>query len=152
MSEVVLFISPLRSRYWHRKDTSLCCLNCCNICRRGRFEVLGCPKSPFSFFYKIKHIFIFLPNNFIDLDILSMLAKCRLFSMSQFDHYQLHLAYLTMQHHPAQNFANHFWHAWLVTAPSPHTAQILCFRCFFTFLEIVKHNMLKMCIFFHLQY
>ena len=35
--------------------------------------VLGWPKSPFSFFHKIKDTFRIF-NNFIDLDILSLLA------------------------------------------------------------------------------
>ena len=50
----------------------------------------------------------------------------------------------------AWNFANHFWHVLSVAAPSPYTAQIffLCFSCIFTFLEIIKHNMLKMLLFF----
>ena len=51
---------------------------------------------------------------------------------------------------PARNFANHVWHVWSVTAPSPHTAQIfffLHFSCVFTFLEIIKHNMPKMLLF-----
>ena len=53
---------------------------------------------------------------------------------------------------PERNFANHFWHIWLVTAPSPYTAQIfvcvcVCVFCIFTFFEIIKHNMLKMLLF-----
>ena len=48
---------------------------------------------------------------------------------------------------PAGNFANYFWHVWSVTTPFPYTTQIffffLCFSCVFTFLEIIKHNMLK---------
>ena len=48
---------------------------------------------------------------------------------------------------PAQNSANHFWHLQSVTAPSSYTAQTflcVCFSCIFTFLDIIKHNMLKM--------
>ena len=47
-------------------------------------------------------------------------------------------------------FANHFWHVWSVTAPSPYTNLFLRFSCIFTFLEIIKHNMPKMFI-FHLH-
>ena len=50
---------------------------------------------------------------------------------------------------PARNFTNHFWHVRSVTAPSPYTAQLfLHFCCVFTFLEIMKHNMPKMLLFF----
>ena len=52
---------------------------------------------------------------------------------------------------PAQNWSNHFWHIRSVTAPSSHTAHIFFFFLvsvvIFTFLEIIKHNMLK-CYFF----
>ena len=37
-------------------------------------QILGWPKSQFSFFCKIKGTFFIYTNNFIDLDILSMLA------------------------------------------------------------------------------
>ena len=37
-------------------------------------SVLGWPKSPFSFFHKIKDTLFIFTNNFIDLDILSVLA------------------------------------------------------------------------------
>ena len=42
-------------------------------------------------------------------------------------------------------FANHFWHVWSVTAPSPYINHFffLRFSCLFTFLEIMKHNMPK---------
>ena len=40
--------------------------------------LLGWPKSPFSFFCKIKDIFFIFTNNFIDLDILSMSAISRM--------------------------------------------------------------------------
>ena len=48
---------------------------------------------------------------------------------------------------PAQNSENHFWHLQSVTAPSSYPAQIflcVCFSCIFTFLDIIKYNMLKM--------
>ena len=37
-------------------------------------QLLGWPKSPFSFFSKIKETFFIFTNNFVDLDILSMSA------------------------------------------------------------------------------
>ena len=36
--------------------------------------ILGCPKSLYGFFYKIKDTFFIFTNNFIDLNILSMSA------------------------------------------------------------------------------
>ena len=56
---------------------------------------------------------------------------------------------------PVQDFANHFWHVQSITAPSPYTAQIffLHLGCIFAISEIIKHNMLKMLLFFfHLWY
>ena len=38
------------------------------------YIILDWPKSPFSFFCKINDIFFIFTNNFIDLDILSILA------------------------------------------------------------------------------
>ena len=46
---------------------------------------------------------------------------------------------------PIRNFTNHFWHIWSVTAPSPYSRQIF-FRCVFTFLKIIKHNIPKCCL------
>ena len=47
---------------------------------------------------------------------------------------------------PARNFANHF-----LTQSISHST--FCIHCtsLFTFLEIIKPNMLKMCIFFHMK-
>ena len=45
-----------------------------NSSTMGAAYVLGWPKSPFSFFCKVKDTFFIVTNNFIDLDILSMLA------------------------------------------------------------------------------
>ena len=72
-------------------------------------------------------------HNFIDLDILSMLAISHvlerwLFSINVLiwslptstgllDH-----GALSSKKSPARNFANHFWHIQSVIAPSPYTA------------------------------
>ena len=77
--------------------------------------------------------------------------------MSQFDRYQLHLVYLTMEHRPARNLQHETLQTTFdtVTALSPYTAQIfsLHFNSFFTFLEIIKHSMPEILhIFFRLQY
>ena len=56
---------------------------------------------------------------------------------------------LSMWKFPAWNFTNNFWHIRSVTESS-YTAQIfyfLYFSCFFTLLEIIKHNVLKMLLF-----
>ena len=44
---------------------------------RAFWELLGWPKSPYVFFHKTKDTFFIFTNNFIDLDILSMLAISR---------------------------------------------------------------------------
>ena len=77
--------------------------------------------------------------------------------MSQLDHCQFQLVHLTMSivqweissmklRKPLLTFSHSIF--------SIHCANLfLHFSCIFTFLEIIKHNMLKMLhIFFHLQY
>ena len=80
--------------------------------------------------------------------------------MSWFDHYQFHLDYRTMEHHPARNLQHKTLQTTFDTFyQSQHFLHILQksffflhFSCVFTFLEI-KHNMPKMShIFYHLQY
>ena len=70
-------------------------------------KILGWPKSLFTFFHKIKDTYFIFTNNFIDLDILSMSAVSRVVCWSQliprFDHYQLQLIYLIVEHHPVRN-------------------------------------------------
>ena len=142
------------------------------LARISTCKTLGWPKSLFSFFHNVKDTFFIFTNNFIDLDIRSMLAISRItfigikwyniyFSqlMSRFDRYQLQLVYLTMEHCPARNLQ----HETLQTtfdmfSQSQHLLHrlhksFLHFGCVFTFLEIIKHNMPKMLhVFFHLQY
>ena len=130
-------------------------------------KVLGWPKSLFRFFCKIKDTFFTFTNNFIDSDILSMVAISHvvehwLFSMSQFDHYQF-LIWSTRPWSIIQ------WEISgstklrkpLLTRSTSHSAfSIHCknlfsffFVCIFTFLELIQHNMLEsLQIFFHLQY
>ena len=81
--------------------------------------------------------------------------------MSGFNCYQFPPVYLTVEHCPARNLQ----HKTLETtfdifsqSQYPlHTLHVfffsffLHFNCIFTFLEIIKHNMSKIC-FFHLQY
>ena len=116
--------------------------------------ILGCPKCPFSFFHKKDTFFIFT-NNFIALDILSMssisqVVQCWLFLMSQFDRYQLQL-YQTMGHRPARNLQHETSQTTFVTFDQSqcllhtlHRSFILHSSCVFTFLEILKHNTMKM--------
>ena len=97
------------------------------------------------FFQKIKGTFFIFTNNFIDLDILSMLANLIAINFNWSTQ-----PWSISKQETARNFANHFWHARSITAPSPYTAQIffVCFSHVFTFLEIIKHDMPKMCSFF----
>ena len=70
--------------------------------------------------------------------------------MSWFDRYQLQLIYLTVEQRPARNpqqktlqtTFDTFNHS---TFSIHSTNLFLHFSCFFTFLEIIKHNMPKMC-------
>ena len=127
-----------------------------------RFEILlGWPRSPYDFFHNIKSTFFIFTSNFIDLDILSTLAISSMVElcsqlMSQFDHYQLQLVYLTMEHHPVRNLQHETSKPFLTGSISHCISSIhwtnlfLCFSCIFTFLEIIKHNMPTMMhIFFH---
>ena len=54
---------------------------------------------------------------------------------------------------PAPDFGDHFWHIKSVTGLSPYAAQIffLHFICVFTFLGIIKPNMLKILLIFFLK-
>ena len=73
--------------------------------------------------------------------------------MSQFDHYQLQVIYPTVEHCSPTNLQQENLHTSHSTF-SIHCPDLsLCFIWVFTFLKIIKHNMLKMLhIFFHLQY
>ena len=120
-------------------------------------------KSIWSFPQNRKHIFIFT-NNFIGyVQYVGFLpwynVDCSQL-MSRFDHYQLHLAYLTVERRPTRNLQHETSQTTFDTFDQSqhllHTLYksffFLHFSCVFTFLEIIKHRMLKMCIFFHLQY
>ena len=122
--------------------------------------ILGWPKSPRGFFHKIKDTFFIFNNNIIDLDILSMsaiscLMKHWLFSINvsiwllSTSTGLPNQGALSSKKSQTWNFANHFWHIWSVTAPSPYTAQIFFFAfqlCFYL-SWIIKHNMPKMLCF-----
>ena len=56
----------------------------------------------------IKDTFLIFTNDFIELGVWSMssvlhVVERALFSMSQLDRYQLHLAHPTLEHRPARN-------------------------------------------------
>ena len=67
-----------------------------------------------------------------------------------FDRYQLQLVYPTVQHRPARNLQHKASQTTFdMFDQSQHLLHtlhksFLCFTCVFTFLEIIKHNMLKM--------
>ena len=127
--------------------------------------ILGWPKSPVSLFHKIKGAFFIFTNNFIDLDILNM---------STITHYWLLVVEVRsvpkhLSIHKTAPQQRIIWPKWqeyqetsqtLLTRLMSHntfsiycTNLFLCFSCVFIFLEITKHNMLKMLhILFHLQY
>ena len=127
---------------------------------------MGWPKSPFSFLYKNKTHFSF---SLITL-LIWMFWVCRQSSalynvdfsqlMSNFDQYQLQLVYLTVEHRPVRNLRHKTSQTTFDTFDQSqhrlhtlHKSFLVCFSCIFTFLETIKHNMLKvLLIFFHLQY
>ena len=70
--------------------------------------------------------------------------------MPRFDCYQLQLVYSAMEHCPARNLQHKTSQTTLTLSNSHSTFSIHCtnfsfllFSCSFTFLEIIKHNMLK---------
>ena len=72
--------------------------------------------------------------------------------MSQFDCYQLQLVYPTVAHNPANLQHEILQTTFGMFSQSQHilhTLQrsFLYFSCIFIFLEIIKHNMLKMLLF-----
>ena len=90
-----------------------------------------------------------------DFDILSMLpptqhnVDCSQL-MSCFDRYQLQLTYPTVKHRPARNLQHKILQTtsnmFLQSQHLLHTLHKSFFFCFifvFTFLEIIKHNMLQ---------
>ena len=128
-------------------------------------KLLGWPKCPFSFFYKIKDTFFIFTNNFVDLDILSMSPLSPTWHnidcsqlVYQFDCYncywciwswsivQKEISITKLNIPPLTHLINHS------TFSVYCTHLFLHFSCIFTFLEMKKHNMTKMHIFFHLQY
>ena len=76
--------------------------------------------------------------------------------MCQFDHCQLQPVHLTLEYHlmtnPQHETSQTTFDTFNQSQHLLHTLhKSLCFSCIFTFLEIVKHTMLKMlCVFFHL--
>ena len=124
--------------------------------------ILGWPKSLFSFFHKMKDTFFISPITLLiwvfwvcQLSPTWYNADCSQL-MSSFDHYQPQMVYPTYRGTsfgkkcPAWNLTNHFWHIQSVRTLSPYTAQIflcVCVSVVFTFLEIIKHNMPKCCVF-----
>ena len=73
--------------------------------------------------------------------------------MSWFHCYQFQPVYQIMEHHPARSFRHETFKPLLTHSIShstfPYTAQIFFVRVsiVFTFLEIIKHNIQKCCIF-----
>ena len=103
-----------------------------------RATISSWPKSPFSFFCKIKDTFFIFTNHFNYLDILSMLAiSCYWLLVGRGQGYCLtssnaqdsptaknHLAKMSIV---PRNFANHFGYVQSVTLPSLYTVWIfLC--------------------------
>ena len=130
--------------------------------------ILGWTKSPFGFTHKIKDTFLIFTNNFIDLDILSMWLPHTWFNVdcSQC----LDLIAINFNCLPSC-LSTQPWSIVqceissiklckpLLTCSISHstfsihgTNLFLCFSCVFPILAIIKHNMPKTCMFFHLQY
>ena len=118
------------------------------------------------FFHKVKDTFFIFTNNFILIFLVCQLSPawynvdCSQL-MSQFDHYQFQHVYPTMEHRPVKNLQHETSQTTFDTFDQSqhllHTLHksffFLHFSCIFTFLEIIKHNMLKILhIFFYLQY
>ena len=81
--------------------------------------------------------------------------------MSQFDCYRLQMVYLTVEHHPERNLPHKTWQNTFDTFDqlehllhALHKSLCVCvFHCVFTFLEIIKYNMLEMLhIFSHFSF
>ena len=78
--------------------------------------------------------------------------------MSRFDCYQLQLVYPAMEHCPARNLQHDTSQTTFDTFDESqnllHTLHhlFLGFSCVFTFLEIIKHTMSKLLLFFFHQY
>ena len=120
------------------------------------YEVLGWPKSPLCFFHKIKDTFFIFTSNFIDLDILNMSAvSCYWLLLGR--------GWGAAKHLPMHMTAPQRRIIWpkcqqykklsklLLTYLISHstfsihsTNLFLSFRCIFTFLGIIKHNVSKM--------
>ena len=115
-------------------------------------EILGWPKSLFSFFHEIKDTFFIFTNNFIDWDIFSMLAishvvkrwlysiNVSIWSLSISSVLPHHGTSSSSQKSPAWNFTKHFWCVRSVTTPPPHTAQIFFFFWHFSWRFYLSWN------------
>ena len=135
--------------FWTAKEKLKTCFP-----NRKNNLVLGWPKNTHISFSPITSIWIFWacwlsPMWYNDCSQL----------MSQFDCYQLQLVYLTMEHRRMRNLQHKASQSTFgMFDQSEHLLHTLhksffAFKYLFTFLEIIKHTMLKMlCIFFHLQY
>ena len=96
--------------------------------------VLGWPKSPFSFFHKIKDTFFTFTNYFTDLDILSLLATPQYWLLvvvarGAAKHLPMHKSVPQQRIFGENVNSTKKLHKQLldvqsVTAPSPYTAQI----------------------------
>ena len=174
---------PLTSGFLEVTRPLLCRLDflrgrCPSLCKCGRWrfdacahrqwqrppwQLLGCP---LGFFCKNERCIFRFHHNFINLDIWSMSALSHVVErwcsqlMSQFDCYRLRLVYSTVEHRrPAKNLQHNTWQTTFDTFDQSqhllHTLHksFLSLSCIFTFLEIIKYNMLKMLhIFLRLQY
>ena len=126
-------------------------------------QILGRPKGPF-YLHKIKDIFFIFPNNFTDLDILSMSAislRGRTLIVPDYclDLIVISCSWFTRTCGVVQRgVSGTGLHKPLYTFDQPQRllharrkSLVLRFSCVFTFLEMMKHNMPEMLpIFFHL--
>ena len=114
--------------------------------------IIGLAKNPFSFLFKIKDTLFIFTNNLIELDSLGMSAVSRVVQrvdcfqfLSRFDHYQLQLVSLTMEHHLARNLqhktSQNTFDTFSHSTFSTHCTNLFMrFSCIFTFLEIISVN------------
>ena len=120
--------------------------------------VLGWPKSLFGFSRKIKDTFFIFTNDFIDLVILSMSLSPAIGFQSGEAGVLLIICQCRRQPRGKGSFGPNVpgtrtLHKPLLprsislSAFSTHCTNLLRFSCIFTFLETVKHNTPKHCIF-----
>ena len=130
----------------------------------GTDLVLGWPKSPCGFFHKIKETFFIFTNNywFGYFEYVSSLRRGRTLIVlnSCLDWIPINFNWSTLLLSIIQwEISSRKLHRPLLTHLLSHstfpihcTNPFLHFSCIFTFLELIKHNMLKISlILFHLQ-